>query len=292
MKGYFVYMFLDMDDNVLYIGSSIHLVVRIEKQHFLSQHGNLSEECILESHKILYHQGVSSDDMKIKERYLINILEPKYNNKLNNNNKFSFTIDIDWKLYSLDTEGLIEKRQKKNQSNKLANHSFDINTPSLIIEKANKNNYLRIPSLSDEDKERMGVYPFFNDAYFMLINNEYYYHHFNDISSSVGYTLLNNTRTYRTLEFYNKEYGSKFFIWVECKENDNDLFEISESPYASDYYGEKEDKTTKNERDKRLLFINYDMLRASGRIIHDDDKIEFYNSILNIDYVIEREVPF
>jgi hypothetical protein len=292
MKGYFVYMFLDIDDNVLYIGSSIHLVVRIEKQHFLSQHGNLSEECILESHKILYHQGVSSDDMKIKERYLINILEPKYNNKLNNNNKFSFTIDIDWKLYSLDTESLIEKRQKKNQSNKLINHSFDINTPSLVIEKANKNNYLRIPSLSNEDKKRMGVYPFFNDAYFMLINNEYYYHHFNNISSSIGYTLLNNIRTYRTLEFYNKEYGSKFFIWVECKENDNNLFEISESPYASDYYGEKEDKTTKNERDKRLLFINYDMLRASGRIIHDDDKIEFYNSILNIDSVIEREIPF
>jgi hypothetical protein len=292
MKGYFVYMFLDIDDNVLYIGSSIHLVVRIEKQHFLSQHGNLSEECILESHKILYHQGVSSDDMKIKERYLINILDPKYNNKLNNNNKFSFTIDIDWKLYSLDTESLIEKRQKKNQSNKLINHSFDINTPSLVIEKANKNNYLRIPSLSNEDKKRMGVYPFFNDAYFMLINNEYYYHHFNNISSSIGYTLLNNIRTYRTLEFYNKEYGSKFFIWVECKENDNNLFEISESPYASDYYGEKEDKTTKNERDKRLLFINYDMLRASGRIIHDDDKIEFYNSILNIDSVIEREIPF
>mgnify|MGYP006152384201 CR=1 FL=1 len=69
MKGYFVYMFLDIDDNVLYIGSSIHLVIRIEKQHFLSQHGNLSEECILESHKILYHQCVSSDDMKIKEIY-------------------------------------------------------------------------------------------------------------------------------------------------------------------------------------------------------------------------------
>lgn len=110
MKGFFVYMFLGADESVLYIGSSIHLVERIEKQHFLSQHGNLSEECILETNKILYHQSVSADDMKIKERYLINTLKPKYNDKLNNNNIFSFTIDLDWKLYSLNTETMIEKR--------------------------------------------------------------------------------------------------------------------------------------------------------------------------------------
>lgn len=287
MKGYFVYMFLGVDDNVLYIGSSIHLVKRIEQQHFLSQHGNLSEECILESHKILYHQGVSSDDMKIKERYLINILEPKYNNKLNNNNKFSFTIDIDWKLYSLDAESLIEKRQKKNQSNKLINHSFDINTPSLIIEKANKNNYLRIPSLSDEEKEQMGFHPFFNDSYFMLINNEYYYHHFNNLSSSASYTILNKARIYRNLEKINNKHGSNSLVWVECNEDDNVLF----SPGESEFFHVEEGKELSNQRAKKLLFINYKLLRHIDMICGDED-IKYYNSILNITDVIEREIQF
>lgn len=181
MKGYFVYMFLDIDDNVLYIGSSIHLVVRIEKQHFLSQHGNLSEECILESHKILYHQGVSSDDMKIKERYLINDLKPKYNNKLNNNNKFSFTIDIDWKLYSIDTQSLINKREikskkfhqiknftlSKNNSNITINDDseiFRLSTCTIFYEKENKDCLVR----------NVFGYSCWDDFYFVRINKELY----------------------------------------------------------------------------------------------------------------------
>lgn len=125
MKGFFVYMFLNESEEVLYIGYSINLVNRIETQHFLSARGNLTEECILETKKVLYHNAVSADDMKVKERYLINSLTPKYNCKLNNNSKFSFSIDIEWKLYSLDTSTLIEKRNKLGKkSNAIINHNL------------------------------------------------------------------------------------------------------------------------------------------------------------------------
>lgn len=185
MKGYFVYMFLDIEDNVLYIGSSIHLVKRIEQQHFLSQYGNLSEECILATHKILYHQGVSSDDMKIKERYLINKENPQYNVKLNNNSKFSFTIDIDdWKLYSLNTEALIEKRAKsKNISQivchnleikKVQDHLYDTYFSYAMIDYEHKNSYFTIDlskvSFQIENKEIIEK----SKLFLFLINNEYY----------------------------------------------------------------------------------------------------------------------
>lgn len=110
MKSYFVYMFLDEEETPLYIGSSINLVQRVEKQHFISPYGNLSAECVYRTKSILYHECVSSEDMKIKERYLINILEPVYNEQLNNKNKFSFSIDISWKYLSLNKEVALKKR--------------------------------------------------------------------------------------------------------------------------------------------------------------------------------------
>lgn len=124
MKGYFVYMFLNEKEEPLYIGLSTNLTTRIEVQHFKSSNGNLSQECIEETHSILYHTALSIDDMKIKERYLINTLNPKYNNKMNNENKFSFTIEIDWKLYSMDKHKLIQDKEKKNKRTTIGNAIF------------------------------------------------------------------------------------------------------------------------------------------------------------------------
>ena len=101
MIGFFIYMFLDEEEKPLYIGQSINLINRIEKQHFLSEYGNLSEECILKTKQVLYHECISADDMKVKERYLINTLSPEFNISLNNKSRFSFSIEIDWKYLSL-----------------------------------------------------------------------------------------------------------------------------------------------------------------------------------------------
>ena len=113
MIGFFIYMFLDEEEKPLYIGQSINLINRIEKQHFLSEYGNLSEECILKTKQVLYHECISADDMKVKERYLINTLSPEFNISLNNKSRFSFSIEIDWKYLSLNTEKLLEKKEEK-----------------------------------------------------------------------------------------------------------------------------------------------------------------------------------
>lgn len=136
MKGNFVYMFLNEIEEPLYIGISINLVNRIEAQHFKSSNGNLSQECIHETDRILYHQAASSDDMKVKERYLINTLNPKYNVKMKNNSRFSFAIDFDWKLYSLDKEEILKNKINKSLKNHptLKNHNHDfINQRTLKI---------------------------------------------------------------------------------------------------------------------------------------------------------------
>ncbi len=133
-KAYHLYMFLDKDENPLYIGISKNLNRRIEAQHFKSLNGNLSQECIDETYSILYHIAFSEEDMKLKERYLINTLNPKYNKKMNKQNRFSFTIDIDWKLYNVDVENLIEVTRKKRNiiksklSESIFKESYNTNT--------------------------------------------------------------------------------------------------------------------------------------------------------------------
>lgn len=137
MKNYFIYMFLSPVEEPLYIGSSVNLIQRVQGQHFLSPYGNLSEECILKTKTILYHKCVSEDDMKIKERYLINTLNPQYNEYLNNQSRFSFSIDIDWNYLSVDRENLIKKR-KENIKKKSPQKIYSLRMYELDYEKYQK----------------------------------------------------------------------------------------------------------------------------------------------------------
>lgn len=165
-KAYHLYMFLDKDEKPLYIGISKNLNRRIEAQHFKSLNGNLSQECIDETYSILYHIAFSEEDMKLKERYLINTLNPKYNKKMNKQNRFSFTIDIDWKLYNVDVENLIEvTRNKRNiikskLSESIFKESYNTNTAQpnddiKLLKKLStfiKNNKLRLEEKREYDE--------------------------------------------------------------------------------------------------------------------------------------------
>lgn len=254
MKGYFVYMFLDKLENPLYIGISINLVNRIETQHFKSSHGNLSQDCIFETNRVLYHQAVSIDDMKIKERYLINKLNPRYNEKMNNNSKFSFDIDLDWKLYSIDTGKLIEIREKKQKKLRLKNHIYTDKNSILLI-KRNNDNYLKI-----------GLKHQRNGVYFMKINGEFYYH--KEDGNFYEYWKSIETK-------YNNENKCEHdtFVWVSSLENDEDLF--CEVLYGNGWTEQEK----KNERKK--LFIKYTF--ASSYLISAFIDIEEYNSILGLE---------
>ena len=112
----YVNMFLNELEEPLYIGISTRLVQRIETQHFKSKSGNLSKECLEETHKISYHIASSADDMKIKERYLINTLRPKYNNKMNNRNDFNYPIPVNWLNYDFDKKELLKGLKERTRS--------------------------------------------------------------------------------------------------------------------------------------------------------------------------------
>ncbi|EPE9900240.1 hypothetical protein NO004_560085 [Flavobacterium psychrophilum] len=285
MKGYFVYMFLDEDEEVLYIGSSIHLVKRIESQHFLSQHGNLSEDCLLETYKVLYHQGVSDTDMKIKERYLINTLSPKYNDKMNKNDKIAFEISgINWKLYSLDIEGLIEKRENfrdKRTKIGLKNYKIDFSKDSFLNINNLDNIWMleiwllnkEVEDLPNEQRTARGGYPE-DEFYLVKINNELYifcseiFHFFgkwkelNDLDTQHFYPNIKELR---------EKYDLDSFILINSKEK---------TGIFSKYYYECPFGETKALYPPEQLFMKYELLKSQKMID------EFW--ILRIDWAIKN----
>jgi hypothetical protein len=270
-------MFLDEHEEVLYIGSSIHLVTRIESQHFLSQNGNLNEECILQTHKILYHQCLSDSDMKIKERYLINTLVPRNNVKMNKSDKFSFVIDnINWTLFSIDNEGLVEKRRNLiYKKTELINHFLDSNSDLLIIEKPNSKNYLKI------NNETWDVC----SSFFIKINNEFYYHHLNRMSYEAGYSIKDGIRIYQNVEYKKSRHGFHHFIWVDSADNDSDLFIFE----GCGFRHPDESEESFNLSHRKLLFIEYNYIRKNDYLISDNE-IKKYNSLLGITEIFEREI--
>jgi predicted GIY-YIG superfamily endonuclease len=119
---YYLYQFIDENDTIIYIGITGDIKTRINAQHFGST-GHLPEECYKKARMVLYCQCISRDDAKIRERYFINEVSPKYNSKMKNNSRFSFKIpDIEWKYLPLD-KSKITKRKKPSRVVRLNNIS-------------------------------------------------------------------------------------------------------------------------------------------------------------------------
>ena len=96
-ENYYVYKFLDANQEPIYVGQTRNLKGRIRSSHF-GGNGHLPEACYDEAEIVVYSRCVSASDMDLQERYLISTLRPKYNTQLNNGDRFSFTIDcFEWK---------------------------------------------------------------------------------------------------------------------------------------------------------------------------------------------------
>lgn len=124
MKGYYVYIFLSENEEVLYVGSTINLHSRIVSQHFRSNCGNLSEECLTETKSIYYHKNTSDSEMKVYERYLINTKQPKYNKHMSKGDSFDFVLNFNWELFTKETEKLLITpiRDFSYSKNEVINH--------------------------------------------------------------------------------------------------------------------------------------------------------------------------
>lgn len=254
MIGYFVYMFLNEKEEPLYIGISTNLTTRIEVQHFKSSNGNLSQECIEETHSILYHTALSIDDMKIKERYLINTLNPKYNDKMNNENLFSFTIDIDWKLYSIDKHKLIQDKEKKAKRTRIGNAIFVENQDIHQI-------LVTYPDLDNDERIRDG-YNENQNFYLIKHQNKWFIWseeiHWND-KFLMSWIDINHINDFDVKIEYNEDYIKEKFKkrnYLFVKSNlKNSIF----NEYY--YYGGVGERNVLNP--KKRLFLEYKFYKKS-----------------------------
>jgi predicted GIY-YIG superfamily endonuclease len=114
-ENFFVYRFLDANQETLYVGKTKNLTGRIRSTHFTNS-GHLPDDCYNETAIVVYSQCLSESDMTIQERYLINTLNPKYNDRLNRSDTFSFTINcFDWQyLPFIRPEERLKKRNIKS----------------------------------------------------------------------------------------------------------------------------------------------------------------------------------
>ncbi|MFC6456020.1 GIY-YIG nuclease family protein [Paenibacillus vulneris] len=73
-----MYLFLDKNEEIIYVGKTKNLTTRLEKQHF-TRSGHLPFDCYYRTETILYAQIESEVSMSIYEIYYINKYQPEYN---------------------------------------------------------------------------------------------------------------------------------------------------------------------------------------------------------------------
>mgnify|MGYP000170269581 CR=1 FL=1 len=97
---YNIYKILNKNNEVIYIGLTTNHRNRVKGTH-LYKAGHLPDKCYEEMDNIQIAPVNNRDEMKIYERYLINLLNPKYNVKMKNNNNFRFKLpNLKWYDYS------------------------------------------------------------------------------------------------------------------------------------------------------------------------------------------------
>lgn len=96
---YYVYRFLDVDDNILYIGKTNNLESRIY-QHF--NNGHLEEQCYNNVDKVEYLDFKNESDQHISEIYLINKYKPIYNKRDKKDDTLNLELNINenWIYYN------------------------------------------------------------------------------------------------------------------------------------------------------------------------------------------------
>ncbi|MDP9675394.1 putative GIY-YIG superfamily endonuclease [Paenibacillus jamilae] len=117
--NYNVYMFLNSNSEVIYIGKTKQIIERMEAQHF-TKSGHCPTSCYLETSEIWHANTKSESEMAIYEIYLINKYKPKYNKSLlyrdEDNSENHLLPDLSWSKYK--KEILIETSKKETKKSK------------------------------------------------------------------------------------------------------------------------------------------------------------------------------
>ena len=106
---YYIYQFIDKDNNILYVGKTVNLSSR------MSGHNHLPSDCYEKRKKILYAKVLTNSDMCLYERYYIDKLKPPYNTADLHDDKLTIQLpELTFKEYvASDFNPPQQKKQKR-----------------------------------------------------------------------------------------------------------------------------------------------------------------------------------
>ena len=121
LLNYYIYRFLDADNNIIYIGKTNNIKRRIEGQHF-SHRSHLPEQCYAETRKIEYSQFKSSTMMSMYEIFLINKHSPAHNKEFNHRESMGIELpELSWVEYMI-TDNMRRTNTPEHDNLRQADH--------------------------------------------------------------------------------------------------------------------------------------------------------------------------
>ncbi len=131
-KKFYIYRFIDENENIIYIGRTNDISRRILKEHF-TPNTHLPNECYLETARVEYVEFEYESEEVAYEAILINKEKPKYNTQFNDIAEFDIKLPIMmWRTFEWEYKGQLEilKSMKKK-----TNSIRDVLAPVLLSEK-------------------------------------------------------------------------------------------------------------------------------------------------------------
>lgn len=127
--SFFLYKFIDSNENIIYIGRTNDIRRRILKEHF-SDNTHLPSECYIDTTRVEYTEIVNESEEVAYEAVLINQCRPKYNTQFKDDGEFEIDIpEFIWKEFEWEYEGQLAwlKMKKKgviNANDAILNHIY------------------------------------------------------------------------------------------------------------------------------------------------------------------------
>lgn len=110
---YYLYRFLNVNNDILYIGRTNDIKRRILKEHF-TDNTHLPKECYLETEKVEYTEIEYESEEVAYEAILINRYRPKYNIQFKDEGKFDTNFpEFEWREFEWEYDRQLEFLKKK-----------------------------------------------------------------------------------------------------------------------------------------------------------------------------------
>ena len=118
-QKFYLYRFLDKNNNILYIGRTNNIRRRILTEHFTSK-THLRKECYLQTQRVEFAEFPNESEQVAYEAILINQNKPRYNTQFKDDGSFNIALpNIEWKPFEWDFDAQMEimKAMKKETVN-------------------------------------------------------------------------------------------------------------------------------------------------------------------------------